>query len=182
MSAKKRTAIYYWDSSVFLALLMEEEGRVENVQHFLEEAESQDAIIITSSFTLVEVIKLRKKMPILPEKQAMVTGFFQRDYFRFIDATRKITEDARALIWSIPGLMPKDAVHLASAIEFAKQGGKLDAVHSYDTDFTKLNGKLPVACPIEEPLPMSPTLGLKVARKHPAKTAAKPVKRRRMIE
>jgi predicted nucleic acid-binding protein len=173
MSTKKKTAIYYWDSSVFLALLMQEDGRAENVEHFLEEAESQDAIIVTSSFTLVEVIKLKKRQPILPEKQAIVTGFFQRDYFRFIDATRKITEDARGLIWTTPGLMPKDAVHLASAVEFVKQGGKLDAVHSYDTDFTNLNGKLPVSCPIEEPIPMAPTLGLKVARKHPTKKSSK---------
>ncbi len=173
MSTKKRTAIYYWDSSVFLAFLTGEIGRVDNVEHFLEDAESQDAIIVTSSFTLVEVIRLRKRQPILPEKQALVTGFFQKDYFRFIDATRKIAEDARALIWSNSGLLPKDAVHLASAIEFVKQGGKLDAVHSYDSDFTNLNGKLPVACPIEEPIPLAPTLGLRVARKHAAKKAAK---------
>ena len=171
MSTKKRPSIYYWDSSVILALLMGEEGRVDNVRHFLEDAESQEAIIVTSSFTLVEVIRLRKRAPILPDKQALVTSFFQKDYFKFIDATRKITEDARALIWANQGLMPKDAVHLASAIEFVTQGGKLNAIHSYDADFTNLNGKLPVNCPIEEPIPVAPMLGLIVPRKEARRRA-----------
>src|SRR5437667_6267312 len=114
----KRRKIYYWDSTVLIALLTGEEGRVDNVEQILEEAESGDVFIITSSFTLVEVIKLKGSTPILVSEQKEITEFFEKDYFRFVDANRKITESARDLIWKSPGLFPKDAVHLASAIEF----------------------------------------------------------------
>ncbi len=60
----KRRKIYYWDSTVFIALLTGEEGRVDNVEQILEEAESGEVFIVTSSFTLVEVIKLKGKQPI----------------------------------------------------------------------------------------------------------------------
>jgi len=83
--------------------------------------------------------------------------------YRFVDANRKITESARDLLWKSPGLFPKDAVHLASAIEFARKE-ELDCIHSYDQDFLALNGKLPISCPVRELVPAQPGLGLKVER------------------
>jgi hypothetical protein len=80
-------------------------------------------------------------------------GFFQKDYFRFVDLTRRIGERAQELIWDT-GLWPKDAIHLASAIEFETISGRtLDAIHAYDEDFLKLNGKLPIKAPIQKPVP-----------------------------
>lgn len=173
---KRRRQIFYWDSSVFVAFFNEESTRSENVAQILEEAESGDVFIITSSFTLVEVIKLKGTTPILVSDQKKVTEFFEKDYFRFVDANRKITESARDLIWKSPGLFPKDAVHLASAIEFARKE-ELDCIHSYDRDFLALNGKLPISCPVREPVPAQPGLGLKVER-----IKKKVARRRRSIE
>jgi len=160
---KPKRRIFYWDSSVFIAFLNEESARSENVAQILEEAEAGDVFIITSSFTLVEVIKLKGSTPIRIEDQKKVTDFFEKDYFRFVDATRKITEAARNLIWKSSGLWPKDAVHLASAVEFGSRAD-LDCIHSYDRDFLALNGKLPVSCPVREPVPEQPGLGLKVEK------------------
>jgi predicted nucleic acid-binding protein len=160
---KRRRQIFYWDSSVFVAFFNEESTRSENVAQILEEAESGDVFIITSSFTLVEAIKLKGSTPIQIKDQKKVTDFFEKDYFRFVDATRRITEAARNLIWNSPGLWPKDAVHLASAIEFANKE-ELDCIHSYDQDFLALNGKLPISCPVREPIPAQPGLGLKVEK------------------
>ena len=101
---KRRRQIFYWDSSVFVAFFNEETTRSENVAQILEEAESGDVFIITSSFTLVEVIKLKGSTPILVADQKKITEFFEKDYFRFVDANRKITESARDLIWKSPGL------------------------------------------------------------------------------
>jgi predicted nucleic acid-binding protein len=157
----KRRKIYYWDSTVFIALLTGEEGRVDNVEQILEEAESGEVFIVTSSFTLVEVIKLKGKQPIKVEDQKKVTDFFEKDYFLFVDATRKITEAARNLIWANPGLFPKDAVHLASALEFQKRE-ELDCIHSYDDDFLVMNGKLPI--PAQMPIPKEPMLAMKIPR------------------
>lgn len=165
----KGRQIFYWDSSVFLALLNDEPNRSENVAQILEEAEAGDVFIITSSFTLVEVIKLKGSKPIQIADQRKVTEFFEKDYFRFVDATRKITEAARNLIWKVPGLWPKDAVHLASAEEFGSKRS-LDCIHSYDHDFLALSGKLSGLGPIQEPVPRQLGLGLKVEKtKRPKK-------------
>ncbi len=155
----KRAKIFYWDSSVFIAYLNGEEmeSRADNVEQLLDEAESGEVIIVTSSFTLVEVIKLKGKDPIRLTASQKVTDFFEKDYFHFVDATRKITAAARALIWKFPGLFPKDAVHLASAVEFASVE-ELDAIHSYDSDFLVLNGKLGIRCPLCKPVPKQPLL------------------------
>jgi predicted nucleic acid-binding protein len=157
---KQGRQVFYWDSTVFVAFFNAEPGG-ENVRELLDEAEAGEIFIITSSFTLVEVIKLKGKTPILVTEQDEITEFFKKDYFRFVDATRKVTEAARSLIWKSPGLWPKDAVHLASAIEFASKE-KLDCIHSYDKDFLRLNGKLPVLCPVQEPMPHQRTFGFGV--------------------
>lgn len=147
-----------------IAFLGGEAGRSENVTQILEEAESGEVFIVTSSFTLVEVIKLKGRTPIMIEAQRQVTEFFEKDYFLFVDATRKISEAARSLIWQNPTLFPKDAVHLASALEFHKRE-PLNAVHSYDKHFLAFNGKSLITCPIEEPIPPQPVLPLKVERR-----------------
>jgi len=164
---KQRSAkFFYWDSSVFIALLSDEKGRAENVAQILEEAESGEVYIVTSSFTLVEVIKMKGRVPIKIDDQKKVTEFFEKDYFLFVDANRKITELARKLVWENPALFPKDAVHLASAVEFAKYQD-LDGIHSYDNDFLALNGKLQFQCPVVEPVPNQLTMKLGVpSQKH----------------
>lgn len=173
---KNKTQIFYWDSSVFVALLNDEPGRGENLEQIIDEAEAGEVYIVTSSFTLVEVIKYKGSIPIKIAAQKTVTEFFRKDYFRFVDATRKITEAARDLIWASPSLNPKDAVHLASAIEFARKE-RLDCIHSYDTDFLKLSGKLPISCPVQEPMPRQRTFGFGVQG---AKKGART--RKRLIE
>ena len=172
MKKKRTTQVFYWDSSVFVALLNDEPGRAENIEQIIDEAEAGEIYIITSSFTLVEVIKLKGEKPILVSEQEEVTKFFEKDYFRFVDATRKITERARDLIWKTPALNPKDAVHLACAIEYASKA-ELDCIHSYDTDFLALNGKLPSSCPVQEPMPRQKTFGFRVAGGSKKKTKRK---------
>lgn len=166
---KRSTKLFYWDSSVFIALFSNEKGRAENVEQILDEAESGDVYIVTSSFTLVEVIKMKGKLPLLAAQQKQITDFFEKDYFLFVDATRKITEAAQRLIWNVPSLWPKDAVHLASAIEFFNYE-PLDGIHSYDSDFLVLNGKLPITCAVTEPIPNQRVMALGVpAVKKPKK-------------
>lgn len=78
---KRRRQVFYWDSSVFVAFFNEESTRSENVAQILEEAESGDVFIITSSFTLVEVIKLKGSNPILISDQKKITDFFEKIIF-----------------------------------------------------------------------------------------------------
>jgi predicted nucleic acid-binding protein len=145
--------IYYWDSSVFITIFNDEPG-AEHVEHFLEEAEEESAVIVTSSFTPVEVLKLKGQKPITKVDKDKVRDFFKKDYFRWVDLSHLVGETAQSLIWDYPGLSPKDAVHLASAIVFEKISPlKLDAIHSYDRDFIKLNGRLPIKAIITQPIP-----------------------------
>jgi predicted nucleic acid-binding protein len=150
--------IYYWDASVFITIFNDEAG-AEHVEHFLDEAEQEMAIIVTSSFTPVEVLKYKGKKPISKQDKEKLRGFFQKDYFRWVDLSHLVGETAQSLIWDFSGLAPKDAVHLASAIIFEQISPlKLDAIHSYDNDFLKLNGKLPTKAPITQPIPSQSTM------------------------
>jgi len=99
-------------------------------------------------------LKSNGQKPIGKSEQDKIRGFFQKDYFRWVELTKKVGEIAQTLIWDNPSLDPKDAIHLASAIEYESTSGhQLDAIHSYDSDFLKLNGKLPTKAPICEPIP-----------------------------
>lgn len=141
---------YYWDSSVFVAFLNEEEKRADIVESLLEEGRSGNIQIVTSSFTLVEVVKLRGHKPLSPKDEKMLREFFEYSFIKLVDATRKVCEDARMLIWKHAHLKPKDSVHLASALEFSKRL-HLDALFSYDADFTKLNNVVTNAFEITTP-------------------------------
>jgi len=176
-----KAKLYYWDSSVFCALLSNQAG-ADDVAHFIDEAENERIVIIVSSIVPVEVLKLKGQKPIGKSEQQKIRGFFQKDYFRWVDLTAKIGETAQTLIWDHPGLWPKDAIHLASAIEFERISGlRLDAIHSYDDDFLNLNGKLPTKAPITRPVPAQGVMGTLLAQaKLPAPD--KPAKRKRLLQ
>lgn len=70
-----------------------------------------------------------------------VTSFFEFPFIRLYDANRNVCELARQFVWK-RGLSPKDAVHMATALLTAKLV-TIDGLFSWDTDFLKLNGKVP---------------------------------------
>jgi len=80
----------------------------------------------------------------------MLNDFFEYPFIKAVDATRAICEAARHLIWRHPALIPKDAVHLASAIAYASRRS-LDHLFSYDADFLKLDGVVTDLFPIAAP-------------------------------
>jgi len=148
---------HYWDAGVFVAYFNGEKGRVEIIEELLDEAEAGRVSIITSSFTLVEVIKLKGSKPLNKKDEKTLSEFFDHAYIRLVDATRDVCESARRLIWKYPALKPKDAVHLASALAFSKRA-YLDAIFSYDGDFICLNGVLTNKFKIMEPYMKEPRL------------------------
>jgi predicted nucleic acid-binding protein len=161
--------VYYWDASVFITIFNDEPG-ADHVEHFLDEAEEESVVIVTSSFTPVEVLKLKGQRPVIKADKDKVRDFFKKDYFRWVDLSHLVGETAQSLIWDYPGLFPKDAVHLASAIVFERISPlKLDAIHSYDNDFIKLNGKLPTKAVIMKPVPSQAVMRklLEAAQKSP---------------
>lgn len=144
--------IYYWDSSVFVAFFNDEQEkqRAVMVEQLLDEAEAGRISIVTSSFALVEVLKLQGHKPLSASDEEKIVTFFEYPFIRLVDATRDVCEDARRLIWSHTSLQPKDAVHLASALTYSRRE-HLDGLFSYDGDFLKLNGVVTTKFPITEP-------------------------------
>ena len=72
-------------------------------------------MVITSAFTLAEVIK-KKGEPVLSESdERTIIRFFEQPYLAIHDVTRAIAERARPLS-RLYGLRPADAVHLATAL------------------------------------------------------------------
>jgi predicted nucleic acid-binding protein len=146
----------YWDSNCFLCLLQEEAG-APRCDQVLQDAQDGKIIIVTSSLTLAEVLKMKGKVPIPKEQQDTVVNFFLSEYIVVRNATRKTSELARDLIWN-HGIDFKDAIHVASALE-----NKLTMMHTFDNGLIRKSGL--VGTPrliISEPFVNEPRLALTV--------------------
>ena len=157
MKASARTQ--YWDSGVIVSFFNAkfEPERAKIVRALLEDAEAGRLEITTSSFALVEVLKVDREHPLTKEAEDKVAAFFEKPYIHLINADRMICEQARHLIWRFGTLRPKDSVHMGSALAFAEKRD-LDALFSWDTDFTKLDGKITKKFKICQPYIESPSL------------------------
>src|ERR1700735_3062867 len=108
--------LIYWDSAVFLAYFQEESGRVELCRGTLERAGAGDVCIITSTLTIAECLWLRSSPPIPKDRADIVRRFFRRSFLRVRNVTRRTSELAQDLVWD-QKIHPKDAIHVATAIE-----------------------------------------------------------------
>lgn len=124
----------YWDSVCFLAQLKGEEGRIESCEAVLSEAEDGRIQIVTSALTIAEVINHRGSDPIPDSKRADVERFFRNEYIAIRNITRRTAEYARELVWD-HGIKPKDALHVAAAVE-----GKLPLLNTFDDELLKKSG------------------------------------------
>lgn len=139
--------LIYWDSVTFLAHFRQEAGRVEKCAGTIERAEAGDVCIFTSTLTIAECLWLRGNPRIPKHRADIVRRFFQRSYIRLRNVTRKTSELAQDLVWD-HGIHPKDAVHVATAIE-----GLVPIMETFDgglLDKSGLVGNPPVL--IREPL------------------------------
>ena len=104
----------YWDSACFLAV-MKGEPESEQCQGVIQAAERGSIKIVTSTWTLTEVIKISEKGPMTEEDDEQIRGFFERDYIALRDVTPETGYLARRLVWD-QGYSTKDAVHVATAL------------------------------------------------------------------
>lgn len=116
----------YWDSSCFLGWLKEEQDKVEDCRRVINAAESGDVKIITSAFTLVEVLFLDRNTPIPQEDSAKVRAFFDNEYILTVGLDREIAEAAQNLVWNY-NVPYRDAPHLATALQVA-----IETVDTFD--------------------------------------------------
>jgi len=143
LSVKKR----YWDSTVTIAYLNDEDKRAPICKAILDSAERGETQIFISALTIAETLKYGRAKPIGKEKREKVIEFFQRDYITVVNVDRWIAGQAQELYWE-NNIPPKDAIHVATALKV-----KVDVMETYDEDdLIKHSGK--VGSPpliIEEP-------------------------------
>lgn len=115
MARERNKPRWYWDSNCFLGFLLEEPGRVETLGEILRLARRGKIEILTSAFTLTEVLALRKKSKMLEDEKGLVRSFFKNSFIKVIPLLRPQAELARDLAWKLE-IEPNDCIHLAAAI------------------------------------------------------------------
>ena len=136
----------YWDSTNWISLLAEdEEYRADICQNILNDMVAGKLTLITSAWTLAEVVKRRHSPGVPADDDQVITDFFrQHDNLVIHDVTRAVSEKARSLSRE-HGLRPADAVHLATALSSGAE-----VFETWDmNDFSPLRGRVPIE--IREP-------------------------------
>jgi predicted nucleic acid-binding protein len=137
-----RTPTVYWDSCIWIALINQEQGRFRQIQGVLDRARAGKVQIVTSTFTLAEVVKRRcgDQSFAMPEgDDDLFAELLKQDYVVLAAVDWDIGTRARALFreFNDRGLKkPQDAVHLATAVV-----ENVDELHTFDgDDLLKLSG------------------------------------------
>jgi predicted nucleic acid-binding protein len=126
----------YWDACNFIAVINGEPGRAETCREIMRDAAAGNIEIVTSAFTIAEVVRPKPCGGLQKEKDALVDAFFDQPYIVIVDVARVTMENARAL-QRLHGVRVKDSIHFAAA-KFA--GAAI--FETYDTELQALNGKI----------------------------------------
>ena len=106
----------YWDSNVFIALIKDEANRGQTVSAILDRAERGETEVLTSAFTLVEVVKTPDAAaPLTDAEEAVVASYFHHAGVFVMPFALDTAQEARKLVWR-HGLRVPDAIHVASAL------------------------------------------------------------------
>ncbi|MBP7001684.1 PIN domain-containing protein [Amaricoccus sp.] len=111
-----KPTLVYWDSDAFLGHLQAEPGKVELCEGTLQRATMGEIVIVTSALAIAEVLWQKGAPRPDAQRAEIVRRFFRRSQFRILNVTRKTAEAAQDLVW-FHGIRPKDAIHVATAIE-----------------------------------------------------------------
>jgi len=130
LTKKKRV---YWDSCSWIGLINEEKDKIISLRYVYGLAEKNEIEILTSTFALAEVFKLKcenSTNQLSEEKDQILEDLFDQAFVIPVAVTRDIGIYARRLLRRIEGLKkPQDAIHLASAAFY-----NVDELHSFDED------------------------------------------------
>lgn len=129
MSSKVKRV--YWDSCNWIGLINDEEKKIASLRYVYEQAKNKEIEILTSTFTLSEVYRLKcedgeKRLP--EDKDKIFEELLDQEFVFHVTVTREIGIYARRLLRRIDGLKcPQDAIHLASAAI-----NNVDELHTFD--------------------------------------------------
>lgn len=130
-----REPLVYWDTNIFLALLMDEDrpgDDMEGVYEWAEKIDKGDARLITSVVTRIEVLESK----LTPEVRERFRAVLRRSNVQEVEVGPRIADLAHDLrdhyqalrdVAGGPGLCSMDAIHLATGIIY-----EVDEVHTFD--------------------------------------------------
>ena len=136
-----RTPARYWDAGPFLAWLKQEtrDDRATRCEPVIRAAERNQVLLVTSSISMVEVVKLDEKgarVNIGSDAEAKITAFFRQPYILMRDYDPRTAELSRRLIWDFD-LSTRDAIHAATALRW-----NLTQMDTFDGGLLALDGKV----------------------------------------
>lgn len=105
----------YWDSCVFIDALQHTAGRYDILREIVESAKRGETRIVTSAFSIAEVISLSSDRPVSAADAKKIKEFFENDYIKLRNVDRPTIELA-ADIGRQNIIKPPDALHIATAI------------------------------------------------------------------
>lgn len=130
--------LLYWDSCVFISAIQKSDGRYPILEAIIEQAKAENAVIVTSAFTIAEVVKesgdAESKQSAMDA--AKIRDFFENDYLAIRNVDRHIGEMAAEFV-RLHNVKPPDAIHLATALN-----SKCACLHTYDKKLFRLDGKI----------------------------------------
>lgn len=89
----------YWDTACFLAILGREPGRFEACEAILRAAVMRNVEIVTSAFTITEVLYPKGGKPLSAEVRAKVKRFFRHPGIVLVNVDRSVAESAQEYFW-----------------------------------------------------------------------------------
>ena len=144
----KQVRRIYWDTSIFLCFLgIGEEARAKICEDILQHAADGDIRLYTSTYTIAEVIRPKKKSipnarALTPDEITQIKNMFRWPFLTMIELDPRTAFLAADLARDHYGMLPADAVHAASAIIW-----KLDALQAWDRDFSAVSHLICVEAP-----------------------------------
>ncbi len=121
----------YLDTGVYIAVIKQEEGRVEASRRAIEEGEAGRSVLMASPLVLAELCghgEVRAAQDVT-QVDKIVNDFFRHPFVHWVELDVPLAYEARVLSRRYR-LRGSDAVHLASAIRT-----KCDALMTWDRGF-----------------------------------------------
>jgi predicted nucleic acid-binding protein len=127
----------YLDTSVYIAVLKAESGRVDIARNILEDARKGVLSIVASTFVAAEVIRVKGAGEAISEDdESIIDAWVFHEFVTWVELDLTLALEARKLARD-HGLKPADAVHLASAIR-----GGADILMRWNGRFRVEDGEL----------------------------------------
>jgi predicted nucleic acid-binding protein len=125
--------VYYWDTSIFIAWLRNEDRpnrEMDGVYSIAEKIQKNQAILITSQMLTVELLP----STLTSEAVTLIERFFKRKNAQKKPMDGRIPQIAQGLR-SRYKLSSPDSIHLATAVYYV-----VDEFHTFDDKLLSLNG------------------------------------------